>query len=91
MIKELLYTDKLTMVMLHGTLTAYEVMTEKGKLGIKEEKNYLAMEGRKHMSQEDSSHGSNEEEDKSFRSINKGTRNFKFKLPFKCFRCGRIG
>lgn len=59
-LEELSYMDKLSMDMLHGTLTAYELRTTKYKSRIKEATFKVAKEGTKCKIKEDLSHESNE-------------------------------
>ena len=77
---------------LHGIFTAYEMRTKqdvpsKKEVEFKDSKeptNFEALSKNKSESLDD-------EEDIFIKKLERGTRKYKGKLPFKFFNCGRIG
>ena len=65
-----------------GTLTAYEMRISKDKTTIRE----ASFKANKHADSE-----MEENEAKFVRRLKTGTRKYKWKLPFKCFNCGKGG
>eukprot|EP00253_Pinus_taeda_P032448 PITA_32448 len=68
--------QKITMSQLHGILTAFEMRKEGPSEAAFEESGYMSEE---------------EEEVNFVKNLERGTGQFKGKLPFKCFSCGRVG
>ena len=80
----------LTIVQLHGILTAYE-MRQGGPSQIKEVVFKVCAKGKEKEVVKKSSYISEEEEANFVRRLQPGTGRFKGKLPFKCFECGKVG
>eukprot|EP00253_Pinus_taeda_P023110 PITA_23110 len=79
--------QSITMSQLHGILTAYEM--RKGGPSDKREAAFKAL-GKGDYN--DSGHMSKEEEESNFvKNLQRGSRRFRGKLPFKFFACGRVG
>eukprot|EP00253_Pinus_taeda_P021264 PITA_21264 len=77
----------LKMSQLHGILTVYE-MRKGGPFDRREDALKASGKGEYY----ESGHGSEEEEESNFvRNLQRGTRRFRGKFPFKCFACGRVG
>jgi hypothetical protein len=87
--------DNLSMDELHGILTSYEMRKEHEKLSRKEVafKDTKKTKGNNLEEKPYSSYSDNsddEEEANFIRKLKRGTGKFKGKLPFNCFKCGRI-
>jgi hypothetical protein len=85
--------DKLTMDELHGILIAYEMGIEQDN-PLKREMTFISSKTTKNhenMPNEKHSYISDEEDANFIRKIQKGSRKYKGKLPFKCFNCGKVG
>ena len=77
----------LTMSQLHGIPTAYEM--RKGGSSDRRESTFKAS-GKGDY--DELGHASEEEEESNFvKNLQRGTRRFKGKFPFKCFACGSVG
>ena len=75
------------MSQLHGILTAYEM-----RKGGPSDRIVAAFTASGKGEYYESGHVSEEEEESNFvRNLQRGTRRFRGKLPFKCFSCGRVG
>ena len=88
--------DKLSMDELHGILTSYEMRIEQENPSIKEEVLKVSKKRKRNNLKEkpysSCSDNSDDENEANFiRKLKRGTGKFKGKLPFKCFKCGRIG
>eukprot|EP00253_Pinus_taeda_P035872 PITA_35872 len=79
--------QKITMLQLHGILSAYEM--RKGGPSNRREATFKASgKGDSY----DLGHISEEEEESNFvKNLQRGAGRLKGKLPFKCFACGRVG
>ena len=80
----------LTIVQLHGILTAFE-MRQGGPSQIREAAFKVSAKGKEKEVVKESSYISDEEEANFVRKLQLGTGRFKGKLPFKCFECGKVG
>ena len=80
----------LTVVQLHGILTAFE-MRQGGSSQIKEAAFKLSVRGKEKEDVKEFSYISEEEAANFVRKLQLGTGRFKGKLPFKCFECGKVG
>jgi len=95
-IKELNNVDKLTMDELNGILTKYEIGIEHDKptkLSRKEEsfKESKKINTKEYKMSDSSENKLDEKEAKFLKKLNRGTRKYKCKLPFKLFNCGEVG
>ena len=82
--------QNLSLVQLHGILTAYE-MRRGGPSEVKEAVFKASTKGKEVQKPEGSGYISEEDEANFVRRLQLGTGRFKGKLPFKCFDCGRVG
>jgi hypothetical protein len=82
--------QNLTVVQLHGILTAYE-MRRGGPSEVKEAVFRTSTKGMDVQITEGSGYISEEDEINFVRKLQTGTGRFRGKLPFKCFDCGRVG
>ena len=85
--------DLMTMDQLHGILTAYEMRmgqnnTSKGEAAFKVTKK---IKNQKQNTHTDHNEEHDVEEANFIKTLHKGSRKDKGKLPFKCFNCGKIG
>jgi hypothetical protein len=84
--------DKLTMDELYGILTAYELILGHENLPQGEEA-FKVLKKTKNQKQKTQSihHEESDVEEANFiRKLQKGSRKYKGKLPFKCFNCGKV-
>jgi hypothetical protein len=83
--------DTLTIDLLHGIFTAYEIRTGNDKSSKKEIsfKEYKVRQDQK--TKHDLSDISDEETVNFIKKLEKGTRKYKGKIPQICFNCGKIG
>ena len=80
----------LTIVQLHGVLTACE-MRKGGPSEVKEVDFRATKKGKEIEEQEGPGYVSEEDEINFVKKPQLGTGRFRGKLPFKCFSCGRVG
>eukprot|EP00253_Pinus_taeda_P022137 PITA_22137 len=79
--------QNLKMSQLHGILTAYEM-----RKGGPSDRRVVAFKASGKGEYYEPGHVSEEEQESNFvRNLQRGTRRFRGKLPFKCFTCGRVG
>eukprot|EP00253_Pinus_taeda_P012822 PITA_12822 len=77
----------LTMSQLHRILTTYEM-----RKGGPSNRREVAFKVSGKVDHYEPGHMSEEEEESNFvKNLQRGTRRFRGKLPFKCFACGRVG
>jgi len=79
-----------TVVQLHGILTAFE-MRKGGPSEIKEAAFKASTKGKEKEDLKEPEYISEEDEANFVKKLQLGTRRSKGKLPFKCFACGRVG
>jgi hypothetical protein len=82
--------QNLTVVQLHGILTAYE-MRRGGPSEVKDAVFRTSTKGMDVQTTEGLGYISEEDEANFVRKLQIGTGRFRGKLPFKCFDCGRVG
>jgi hypothetical protein len=80
----------LTVVQLHGILTAFE-MRKGGPSEVREATFKASAKGKEKEEHKESGYISEEDEVNFVKKLQLGTRRFRGKLPFKCFSCGRVG
>jgi len=87
-------TEKITLDELYGILTAYELRIGREN-HFKEEATFKVLKNPKDQKQELQSNPQedsfDEEEANFIKKLQKGSRKYKGKLPFKCFDCGKVG
>lgn len=81
--------QNITMMQLHRILIAFK-MRKGGPLDMREAAFKALAKGKEKLYE--SGHISEEEDEVNFvKKLQRGSRRFKGKLPFKCFSCGRVG
>eukprot|EP00253_Pinus_taeda_P036618 PITA_36618 len=83
--------QSITIVQLHGILTAFE-MRKGGPSDIREAALKASAKGKEKEDLNESGYISEEEDEVNFvKKIQRGSERFRGKLPFKFFACGRVG
>jgi hypothetical protein len=95
-LEERQYLATLSMDELHGILVAYEMRTEQENPSRREATFEASKKTRKNNPKSktcsiNSDDSYNEEESNFVRKLKRGIDEYKGKLPFKCFKCGKVG
>ena len=89
-IEEKQYLQSVTIVQLHGILTAFETR-KGGPLDIREASFKALKKGREKEDLKESGYVLEEDEVNFVKKLQHGSERFRGKLPFKCFASGRVG
>ena len=89
-IEENQYLQSVTIVQVHGILTAFE-MRKGGSSEIRESSFKASAKGKEKEDLKESGYISEEEEVNFVKKLQWDSGRFRGKLPFKCFACGRVG